>query len=105
MLRAFLLTITMFFLGSAGADEKVPSLHVLIATIGRESLFQMLESLEKQLTEDDYLTVVFDAVDQDGVYVHAEEYLKEFSCTTSIIMEPKNLGWWGFHPTLAPLFK
>jgi len=80
----------------AAADSSPPpSLHLLIATIGRESLLRMLESLQPQLQEQDFLTVVFDAIDENSVYVRAEEVLKEFSCSSSIIMEPKNLGWWG----------
>ncbi len=37
--------------------------HVLIATIGRHSIFNLLDSLLPQLTEDDYLTIVYDAQD------------------------------------------
>lgn len=75
--------------------EAVPSLHVLIATKGRESLVRMLQSLQPQLETQDHVTVIFDALDEDNVYGTVEEYLKEFSCSCTLVMEPVNLGHWG----------
>ena len=34
--------------------------HVLIATIGRKSIFYMLKSLKDELSNDDFLTIVYD---------------------------------------------
>jgi hypothetical protein len=75
--------------------DSPPSLHILIATIGRSSLLQMLDSLQPQLNENDYLTIIFDATDQAGVYSEVEEYLVKFKCTCSLHMETQNLGFWG----------
>lgn len=77
------------------AHISTPSLHILIATAGRSSLLSMLKSLQPQLRKNDYLTVVFDAKDHDNVFHKVEEYLKEFRCVCSLIMEPINLGYWG----------
>src|SRR5262245_16362196 len=83
------------FLFAENKSTNQLSLHVLLATIGRSSLIRMLKSLQFQLQSSDYLTVVFDAQDVDGVYSQTEEILKEFSCHYNIIMEPTNLGFWG----------
>jgi hypothetical protein len=71
------------------------SFHVLIATIGKESLFQMLESLRCQLEERDYLTIVYDAKDVDGTLGRLPEVLKEFRCHHEVVVEPVNLGFLG----------
>ena len=76
-------------------EKSVPSLHVLIATVGRNSLMRMLNSLKPQLGSQDYLTVVFDAVDRENIYSRTVAYLAEFECKCSVIMEPVNLGYWG----------
>lgn len=76
-------------------EKSPPSLHVLIATVGRATLLRMLQSLQPQLEPQDYLTVVFDARDDADVYFLAEDFLKEFKCTCSIWMEPVNTGFWG----------
>lgn len=72
-----------------------PSLHVLIATTGRESLFKMLDSLELQLESNDFLTIVFDAIDRDNIFDLLENTLVKFECICNVIMEPYNLGFWG----------
>jgi hypothetical protein len=77
------------------AEEKKPSLHVLIATIGRSSLIQMLDSLEHQLMPWDYITVIFDGKDVDDIFEKAAEKLSNFVCTSTLFMEPTNLGYWG----------
>ncbi len=79
----------------SASDTSVPSLHVLIATIGRESLLRMLQSLQPQLETQDYLTIVFDARDDNNVYLVVEECLKEFRCSCTLFMEPVNRGFWG----------
>lgn len=72
-----------------------PSLHILIATIGRASLFQMLKSLHSQLQSQDYLTVIFDARDDENIFKQVQEYLLDFPCNCLSIMEPVNRGYWG----------
>lgn len=76
-------------------NAKEPCIHVLIATIGRETLIPMLDSLQGQLHANDYLTVVFDAKDVDHVYEQTRKKLSQFACHTTIRMEKTNLGYWG----------
>ena len=72
------------------------SLHILLATIGKNSIFRMLNSLKMQLTKEDYITVVFDAKDVDNVFNKVKTMLDEdFICKTNLIYEEKNLGYWG----------
>ena len=80
---------------SVFVEKQIPSLHVLIATTGRESVLRMLNSLEDQLQERDYLTVVFDAKDNEGVFDKVYARLAAFQCICNVIMEEKNLGYWG----------
>jgi len=46
----------------------MPSFHVLIASIGRESLHVMLNSLIPQLNSEDHITIVFDGVPAIPMY-------------------------------------
>lgn len=71
------------------------TLQILLATIGRRTLLNMLNSVGPQLAAEDMLTVVFDAKDIDGVYAEAEELCKSFACQVQICMEPANLGFGG----------
>ena len=64
--------------------------NVLIATIGRPSLMNMLESLKDQLLEADCLTIVFDGCSQCHI-----EILSEFKCQIKIYEEQPALGFWG----------
>lgn len=64
--------------------------NVLIATIGRPSLVQMLESLKSELLENDCLTIVFDGCTQQHI-----EILSEFSCKIKIYEENPALGFYG----------
>lgn len=66
------------------------SLHFLLATIGRPSLQRMLDSLLPQLTRHDYLTIVF-----DGPQSYLQSLVIKTHATVEIIIEPKNLGYWG----------
>lgn len=71
------------------------SFHFLLTTIGRRSILNILQSLEKQVQKQDYLTIVFDAQDIDNVLEKVKEYTAQFKCTVTIIVEEKNLGYWG----------
>jgi hypothetical protein len=44
--------------------------------------------------ENDYLTIVFDGPDWPNIREVAE-YTKDFKCHVSVIVEEKNLGYWG----------
>ena len=66
------------------------SFHVLIATTGRPSLQQMLNSLSSQLLDRDCLTIVFDGCSEIPTFD-----LKNFKCKVNQFNEPKALGFWG----------
>lgn len=70
------------------------SFHVLLATIGKDSVFDILVLLKKQMREQDYLTIVFDGPDLPNVD-EVRIFTKHFKCQTNIIVEPVNLGYWG----------
>ncbi|MEM3857794.1 MAG: glycosyltransferase family A protein [Candidatus Micrarchaeaceae archaeon] len=69
--------------------------HVLIATIGRKSIFYMLNSLKDELSNDDFLTIVYDDKDIDNTKYKVKEYIKKFKCKTNIIWQSPNLGYFG----------
>jgi hypothetical protein len=69
--------------------------HVLLATIGKKSIFNQLASLKEQLNNNDFLTIVYDAKDIDNTFDNVVNYVKKFKCKTSVLMEKKNLGYWG----------
>lgn len=50
------------YLRSTVLFQRMPSFHILIATIGRPSLQAMLDSILPFLTPADHLTIVFDGV-------------------------------------------
>ena len=64
--------------------------NILIASIGRESVKNMLYSLKNQLTEHDCITIVF-----DGVIPNFEIDTSDFLCKVYIYYEDINLGYWG----------
>ena len=68
----------------------MPTFSVLIASIGRETLHTMLNSLKKQLTEYDCITIVFDGINRI-FEIDTSDYL----CKVNIYYEPTNLGYWG----------
>lgn len=72
----------------------VYSFHVLLATIGKYSIFNILIELKKQLQTQDYLTIVFDGPDLPNVE-EVKIFTKHFKCNVNIIIEPENLGFWG----------
>lgn len=76
-------------------QKKQPSLHVLLATVGRKELLNMIDSLIPQLEASDYLTVVYDAQDRDKTQSDVMERFKKTKANCTIHMEPENLGYWG----------
>jgi hypothetical protein len=83
------------FIGRMYKEEhKSPiSIHVLIATIGNDSIFKILSILADQLEKRDYITIVFDAPSVN--YYKVEKYCNNIKATCNVIMEEKNLGYWG----------
>ena len=54
----------------------------------------MLESLKEELEKQDFLTIVFDGTNNN--YDIIEKYIQNnFQCTFQLIIEEKNLGFWG----------
>lgn len=75
-------------------DENAKSFHILIATIGKEGIFRILNSFKTQLLQNDYLTIVFDGPDWPNIQ-KVIDFTKDFQCHVSVIIEEKNLGHWG----------
>ena len=71
------------------------SLHILLATIGRKQLLNMIDSILPHLHSYDYLTVVYDAKDIDNTRPQVEKLFEDIKATCTVYMEPKNLGFWG----------
>jgi uncharacterized RmlC-like cupin family protein len=72
----------------------MPSFHILIATIGRSSLQQMLDSVLPFLTESDHVTVVFDGVEPIALNTESRGHVH-------IRHEPVALGFWGHGVRMA----
>ena len=72
---------------------KKHSFHVLLATIGKPSIFNILATLKKQLHKCDYLTIVFDGIDKSKNIDNVKKYCLNFECNVNIIVEEKNLGY------------
>lgn len=66
----------------------MPSFHILIATVGRDTLQRMLDTILPHLTEVDHLTLVFDGVSPTNVNVETKGQVHIHS-------EPVALGFWG----------
>ena len=83
------------FLGRIYKDEHLKnfSIHVLLATIGKNSIFNILKNLKNELKENDNLTIVFDASKQN--YNEVINYCKNIKSKINIIYEENNLGFWG----------
>jgi len=75
--------------------EKISSIHVLLATIGKKNIFRMLMSLFPQLNKNDILTIVYDSKDIDNTLNDVSKITSAFKCKVNIIFEEKNLGYWG----------
>ena len=76
-------------------QSKPKSFHVLLATIGKQSIFNILSMLKIQLSNIDYLTIVFDGINKSKNIEEVKEFTKTFLCKVNIIIEENNLGYWG----------
>lgn len=63
------------------------SFNVVIATAGRDTLQRMVDSIAPQLTERDYLTIIWDCEPRD-IRIDSE-------CKYISIHNPEPLGYWG----------
>ena len=77
--------------------NNTPTFHILIATGGRPSLQNMLDSLKNELTAFDAITVVFDGPDAQKKSEYNDSWISEHNANITIITQNPNLGAWG-HP-------
>ena len=76
------------------SHKETISIHVLLATIGINNIFQILECLKNEMEDKDYLTIVFDASKRN--FEEVKDYCKKYiRGNISIIYEENNLGYWG----------
>jgi len=77
-------------------QNKQFSFHILLATIGKISILNILGLLKKQLTEIDFLTIVFDGKEKSKNIEIIQKFCESgFLCKVNVIIEEKNLGYWG----------
>lgn len=69
---------------------EIPTFNILIATIGRDSLETLLESLSDQLTDRDCVTIVF-----DNNTMRPLRNSDKLKCKVNIYNEKSKLGYWG----------
>jgi len=70
------------------------SFNVLLTTIGRPTLYNMLLSLENQLNKEDYLTIVIDHKEVAD-FVFSLVLKLHLKCTVTVIVNSQNLGYYG----------
>jgi hypothetical protein len=71
--------------------ESAPTFHILIATAGRPSLKNLLDSLKNELTENDAITIVFDGPDAEKKSGFNKSWYSGLSKNTTLTQIP-NLG-------------
>ena len=76
-------------------QKRYYSYHVLLATIGKNTIFNILNMLKIQLLKTDFLTIVFDGKNISKNIDLIEKYCNNFICKVNIIVEEENLGYWG----------
>ena len=72
-----------------------PSFHLLLPTIGRRTIFRMLNSLKYQLDSCDSLTIIYDGIQYTTNLNEVKIYTKDFKCKINIIVNNENLGYYG----------
>jgi hypothetical protein len=70
--------------------KHIPTFNILIATIGRDTLENLVNSLVDQLTENDCLTIVF-----DNNTIREIKNMENLKCKVIINNENSKLGYWG----------
>lgn len=76
-----------------------PTFHVVIATNGRPTLINMLNSLKDELSSNDALTIIFDGADRKGKAGFTDSWLEGHKSKVNVIEQQLNTGLWG-HPIL-----
>jgi hypothetical protein len=83
------------YVGRIYKPNKKYSFHVLLTTIGKNSIFNILSMLGKQLISIDYLTIVYDGINNTLNIEQVKNFVKLFQANIKIIVEKENLGYWG----------
>ena len=78
-------------------EGTVPSFHILIATAGRPTLKNLLDSLKDELTESDAITIVFDGAGAKEKAGYDESWFSGHMSQHMAIVQDPNLGAAG-HP-------
>jgi hypothetical protein len=73
-------------------DPIVPTFHILIATAGRPTLKNLLDSLKDELTEKDAITIVFDGAGAKEKAEYDESWFSGHISQHSVIVQKPNLG-------------
>lgn len=76
-------------------EKIVPSFHILIASGGRPSLLQLLNSLKYELNETDAITIVFDGENARAKSTITDDWFKDHKSKITVLEEIPNLGYWG----------
>ena len=77
--------------------NNAPSFHILIATAGRPTLKNLLDSLKDELTEGDAITIVFDGSGAKEKSGYDESWFSGHMSKHTVIVQDPNLGSAG-HP-------
>jgi len=72
-----------------------PTFHILIATNGRPSIRNLLDSLEDELLYEDAITIVFDGPEAYARSGYSSGWVSSHVCNVNVFVEPENTGVWG----------
>lgn len=78
-----------------GFETQEPTFHIFIATGGRPSLKNMLDSLKDELKPNDAITVVFDGPGSTAKSGLDDSWLEGHLSKITTIEQNPNLGFWG----------
>ena len=78
-------------------DHTTPTFHILIATAGRPTLKNQLDSLKSELRENDAITIVFDGSGAKEKSGYDESWFSGHMSQHTVIVQDPNLGAAG-HP-------
>lgn len=73
-------------------DDSAPTFHILIATAGRPTLKNQLDSLKDELRENDAITIVFDGPGTKEKSGYNESWFSGHLSTHTVIVQDPNLG-------------
>jgi hypothetical protein len=82
-------------LGLTSQQQFIPTFHILIATVGKPCLLNILNSLKEELTENDAITIVFDGEGCLKQSTLSDSCLIGHKSKINIIEQSPNLGYWG----------